>query len=450
MELKSRAETYACKLFTFICNIKRTVKPVSVLTATCILGLPAYGGNLHGGLDGRLIVGYQGWFGCPNDFEDNKSWQHWFVGEPDPKHLTVDLLPSVRALDQNVSCATGLHKPDGAEVRLFSSQDPRTVTTHFRWMQERDIDGAALQRFVVELRDAHATRRRDNVLKNVIAAAEATGRVFYLTYDVSGADPKSVINDIRRDWSHVVSDLKATDSPNYLRDHGKPVLELWGFGFVGRPGEPEEVASLVSDLHSGSKGLRAAHLIGGVPSSWRTLSGDSRSEALWARIYRSYDTISPWSVGRFPDDSGATNFQRQIISPDIAEAKRANINYMPVIFPGFSWSNLMRVRNQPDKAITNQIARHCGDFLWHQFTGLQQLNVRTVYLAMFDELDEGTAIMPSETRSDKLPVAASMVYLNVDGCALPDDWYLRVSGQIAHYLHTGSPAPQMLKSVLNP
>jgi len=30
-------------------------------------------------LKGRLIVGYQGWFGCPNDFEDNKVWQHWFV-----------------------------------------------------------------------------------------------------------------------------------------------------------------------------------------------------------------------------------------------------------------------------------------------------------------------------------------------------------------------------------
>ena len=31
------------------------------------------------GLKGRVIVGYQGWFGCPNDFEDNKVWQHWFV-----------------------------------------------------------------------------------------------------------------------------------------------------------------------------------------------------------------------------------------------------------------------------------------------------------------------------------------------------------------------------------
>jgi hypothetical protein len=30
-------------------------------------------------LEGRIILGYQGWNGCPKDFEDNKVWQHWFV-----------------------------------------------------------------------------------------------------------------------------------------------------------------------------------------------------------------------------------------------------------------------------------------------------------------------------------------------------------------------------------
>src|SRR5690349_17975186 len=29
-------------------------------------------------LAGRVIVGYQGWFGCPNDFAGNKNWYHWF------------------------------------------------------------------------------------------------------------------------------------------------------------------------------------------------------------------------------------------------------------------------------------------------------------------------------------------------------------------------------------
>ena len=31
------------------------------------------------GLSHRLIVGYQGWFGCPDDFEANRNWQHWFL-----------------------------------------------------------------------------------------------------------------------------------------------------------------------------------------------------------------------------------------------------------------------------------------------------------------------------------------------------------------------------------
>jgi hypothetical protein len=52
-------------------------------------------GGASSGLDGKLIVGYQGWFGCPKDFEDNNAWQHWFVKGVRPEHLTVDLLPSV-------------------------------------------------------------------------------------------------------------------------------------------------------------------------------------------------------------------------------------------------------------------------------------------------------------------------------------------------------------------
>ncbi|HEV2099596.1 MAG TPA: hypothetical protein VGR45_11810, partial [Stellaceae bacterium] len=34
-------------------------------------------GAAASGLDGKIIVGYQGWFGCPGDFPGNTSWLHW-------------------------------------------------------------------------------------------------------------------------------------------------------------------------------------------------------------------------------------------------------------------------------------------------------------------------------------------------------------------------------------
>jgi len=403
------------------------------------------------GLTGRLVVGYQGWFGCPNDYEDNKVWQHWFVNGVRPEHLTVDLLPSVRGFKPEDLCDTGLPRSDGnGTIKLFSSQNPNVVLMHFRWMRDHGIDGAAVERFVVALSDPITRRRSDHVLKNVQAAAQASGRVFFVVYDISGADPKTVTDDIRQDWRHLVNDLKLTDSPAYLRDHGKPVLELWGFGFSGRPGEADEAAALIEDLKNGRNNSAAATLIGGVPTNWRTLTGDSKPDAAWAQVYRSYDVISPWSVGRFKDNVGADAFVRNYIKPDLAETRRLGLGYMPVIFPGFSWYNLMTNRNKPEQAVLNQIPRRCGQFFWEQVSNLLDERVDMLYAAMFDEADEGTALFPVETRKDKLPAGANVVYLNHDGCSLPDDWYMRVTGEAAKYLRRHEEPPRRIEDVIRP
>jgi hypothetical protein len=406
--------------------------------------------DANSGLAGKMIVGYQGWFGCPSDFEKNNNWQHWFLGDVRQDHFTVDLLPSVREINTEDLCDTGLHQSDGSATRLFSSQNEHVVGTHFRWMKDHGIDGAAVQRFVAGLPSSEKKLRFDNVLGNARRSAETTARVFYVAYDISGADPKTVVADVRNDWRHLVDDLKITKSPSYLREHGKPVLQLWGFGFDDRPGTPDEVAALINDLKSGNNGLEAVTLIGGVPANWRTLSGDSKSDPGWAKVYRSYDVISPWSVGRFANDEGVDAFVKNNVVPDLAEAKRNGVQYMPVIFPGFSWYNLMSNRNQPGRAVLNQIPRHCGRFLWKQVASLLGVQVNMLYAAMFDEVDEGTALLPTETQMDKLPAGASMVVLNQDGCSLPDDWYLRVTGKAAEYLRHHQVPSSNLDAVIKP
>ena len=48
--------------------------------------------------------------------------------------------------------------------------------------------------------------------------------------------------------------------------------------------------------------------------------------------------------------------------------------------------------------------------------------------AMFDELDEGTAMFKLAPTAAQLPAGASLVPLDADGRALPSDFYLRVGG----------------------
>lgn len=419
--------------------------------------------SVASGLKGRLIVGYQGWFGCPGDVpaghqesatEDavaNTRWEHWFHNNsPRANDLAVDLLPAVGQYRPEDLCPTELRRTDGSPISVFSSQNPRVVNAHFRWMREHGIDGAAVQRFVGPLANPVLRRRSDRVLLNARAAAEATDRVFYVTYDISGADANSVVTDVRRDWQYLVKQLKITESRRYLRVAGKPALQLWGFGFKDRPGAPGEVRALIGDLKAGRTNLASTTLIGGVPAHWRTLDGDSQSDRRWAEIYRSYDVLSPWSVGRFRDDAGVDRFIRDRVLPDIAETRRLRIAYMPVIFPGFSWFNLQRGRGEKKLAILNQIPRRCGNFLWHQVSRLLGARVDTLYAAMFDEVDEGTALFPTEPREDKLPKGGQMAFLNQDGCALPDDWYLRITGKAALYLRSGEVPPRQLGAVMSP
>jgi hypothetical protein len=404
------------------------------------------------GLSGRLVVGYQGWFGCPGDYEGNKDWQHWFVKAVRAEFLTVDILPSVGSLPAEELCDTGLPRQDGrGTVKLFSAQNADVVKAHFAWMRKHGIDGAAAQRFLGPVAsDARLRSRSDHVLENVAAAAEASGRTFFVVYDVSGANPSTVTDDLRSDWRHLVETLRLTAGKAYQQDHGKPLLELWGFGFKDHPGEPEAVAALVADLKSGAHGLPPATVIGGVPTHWRTLSNDARPEPAWQKVYQSYDVISPWSVGRFADEQSADAFAREVVEPDLAATRSRGQRYLPVAFPGFSWANLMRNRDRPEEAIVNRIPRDCGRFLWRQVSNLLELHVNALYVAMFDEADEGTAIFAAEPNADALPAHVQMVYLNEDGCSLPDDWYMRIAGKAAEYLRASTPAPRHLEAVLRP
>src|SRR5262245_54921161 len=89
---------------------------------------------------------------------------------------------------------------------------------------------------------------------------------------------------------------------------------------------------------------------------------------------------------------------------------------MPVVSPGFSWHNLK------SEFPLKQIPRRKGDFLWRQYVEAKKAGATMIYQAMFDEMDEGTAIFKC---TNNPPVGASQ-FLTYEG--LPSDHYLWLAG----------------------
>jgi hypothetical protein len=374
-------------------------------------------------LEHKNLFGYQGWFLCPGDGSPVNHWTHWFhdgAGAPAAANLAVDLWPDTSELGADELFATELRYPDGSAARLYSAYQPKTVARHFAWMRQAGIDGVALQRFVSEVGDPQLGPVRDQVTRNVQAGAEAEGRVFAIEYDVTGADPADLVPTIEADWRHLVDTLEVTASPRYLQDGGKPVLFLWGLGFTSRPGTPADAAALIDWLTNSADPRYRVTLVGGVPAHWRTLDGDAKTAPAWAPVYRSFDVLSPWTVGRFADDAGADAY-RATLEADLAAATAAGKRYLPVVFPGFSWHNL-------DGGALNQIARRGGAFYWRQVWNAALAGATMLKTAMFDEVDEGTAMFKLAPTAAQVPAGASLVPLDADGRALPSDFYLRLGG----------------------
>ena len=125
-----------------------------------------------------------------------------------------------------------------------------------------------------------------------------------------------------------------------------------------------------------------------------------------------------------------------------------HVDYMPVVFPGYSFVNTNRALGQPPTPI-NQIPRDCGRFYWRQVYDALGTGATMLYGAMFDEVNEGTAMFKmlpdaSEVPVSGIPAGYSFVTLDADGCPLPSDWYLSLAGAATTAVHSGTqPSPNL-------
>jgi len=394
---------------------------------------PQTGGHFFSSLHGVHVAGYQGWFDCPGDGSGN-GWGHWFRANADPRDpnsLAIDIWPDTSELGPDELCPTGFKLPSGAPAFLFSNMNPKTVARHFLWMAQYGVDGAAMQRFVSILSNGASRSHFDKVLLNARSGAEANRRGFFVLYDLSGMSGTAALQAITRDWPHLTHDLHLTDSPAYMYDRGKPLVGVWGLGFKNRDISPDQGSAIIHFFKTADV---PATVLAGVPAFWRTLAEDSSPDPRWTAVYRSVDIISPWSVGRFGDDRGAENFRRSAIIPDIAETRRLGIEYMPVVFPGFSWHHGAGwAKHSP----LNVFPRRCGEFYQRQINNVVRAGAEMLYTAMFDEINEATAIFKLAVHKSQEPVGTDLLALDSDGCRnATSDMYLRIAGSATRGLRS--------------
>ncbi|MET0132254.1 MAG: glycoside hydrolase family 71/99-like protein [Kibdelosporangium sp.] len=354
-----------------------------------------------GDVVGKITVGYQGWFACSGDGAPINGWWHWSDNWSQPPSLGNNVIkawPDMREYSRTYRTSYP-NLNNGQPATLFSSYDQNTVDTHFRWMRQFGCDTAALQRFNPTggegpTRDVMATRVR--------SAAEATGRKFYIMYNVTNwTDMQS---QIKTDWTSKMAAL--TSSPAYARQNGKPVVGIWGFGFNdgGRPWGPGPCLDVVTWF----KGQNT-YVMGGVPTFWRTGVNDSRPG--FTDVYRAFDMISPWMVGRIGNASDSDRFYNECTVPDQAYCNNNGIDYQPCVLPG-------------DVA---ERQRAHGDFMWRQFYNVVRAGAQGIYISMFDEYNEGNQIAKTAENGSMVPSGSGLWALDEDGTPCSSDYYLRLT-----------------------
>jgi hypothetical protein len=345
--------------------------------------------------------------------------------------------PDLSEYDPADLCAIPrLKMPGGGPARLYSAYRKGPVLLHCKWMRQYGIDGVFVSRFIGETTDPARFRHINAVLANVREGCHREGRVWAMMLDLSmgrGAKTSVVIND----WKFLCDQVKVRDDSRYLHHQGKPVVLLWGLGFKDRRWTPEQGGELIN-FFKRDRQYGGVYLIGGVDPAWRVLGGASRTDPAWAPVYRMFDAISPWDAGRFRDDASMDRVRAASWEGDLAELTGLGIGYMPTAFPGFSWDNL---RQKPPGTTT--IPRRKGEFYWRQFAIFRTLGIRTVFVGMFDEVNEGTAIYKV---ANETPVGQNFVTLE----GLPTDWYLRLTGAATRMIRNEAPLSETIPENLPP
>jgi hypothetical protein len=371
-------------------------------------------------LGGRVMCGYQGWFRATGDGEGLGFHHYERRGKFEPGFCSIDLWPDLKEFGEDEKFPTLFKHKDGRTAHVYSSIHPKTVDRHFRWMRDFEIDGVFVQRFATLAAKEHKSfrllRAENQKLQLCRDSANRHGRAYALMYDLSGLTDDDFPR-LAKDWKELRTRMQLGTDPHdkaYLQLNGKPLVGIWGVGFNDDRkyslGKMEWFIRLLKQ----NPEWGGMSIVLGVPYGWRTLDRDSVADPHLHEILKLADVISPWSVGRYRDSKEVLRKVTIHQRADMDWCKSRNIDYLPVLFPGFSWRN-MNLQVDFKKSF---ISREKGRFLWNQFVASRAAGNDSAYIAMFDEMDEGTAIFKC---TNDAPTGKS-VFQTFEG--LPSDHYL--------------------------
>ena len=389
---------------------------------------------------GLVMAGYQGWFRAEGD-GSGEGWNHYGRGGKfDYDKVTIDFWPDVA--DYEKTYKTSFMHANGKAAEVFSSLDKSTTELHFKWMKEYGVDGVFMQRFFGVTRGhKKSDKSQDRILRNAVAAAKSNARAIAVMYDLSGLkaegeDCSSVIED----WKMLVDELKVTDQggdQTYLFHDGKPLVAIWGVGFPDRSYNIRNIGiKRLIDFLQNDPVYGGCSVMLGVPTYFRDLDKDCTPDPYLHELIESVDIVMPWMAQRWtPLVHKPMEHIRDHVLADIKWTKERGVDYAPLIYPGFSWKNLSQ--GKPELArytAYGAIPRLGGRFYWDQMTTMINAGAEMIYVAMFDEIDEGTAIFKV---SDNPPNSERAHFVGNDG--VPSDHYLWLTGLGAKMLRKEIP-----------
>ena len=395
--------------------------------------------GIYNSYRGLVMAGYQGWFNTAEDGA-NKDWKHYNSELKDEKNgfypgrCSIDFWPDMTEYKKKY--ATPFKFADGSTAYIFSSYDYSTVDLHFKWMKEYGIDGAFMQRFLCEMHKANYKNHMHVVFDHAMKASKKYGRAISIRYDLTGTK-KGYAKILLKDLDEIIKRhdlLNRKKNPTFLYHNGKPLVAFGGVGFKDRIAGEDDVGYLNESMDI-IKGLkkRGFSIMVRVPSHWRTYKGGlmvktKELRAQFLRVLMACDVIMPWQVGSFRERSFKGRWARRIIPDDIKWCEEKNKDYAPVLWLGFSRANL---KGGEDGSFR---PRNKGAFFWLQTWNTIKSGGKMIFLAQFDEVDEGTQFFKC---AQEVPVGKSP-FIKYDK-DIGTDHYLWLAGEAGRMLRKERP-----------
>lgn len=386
---------------------------------------------------GLVMAGYQGWFRAPGD--GSRATGYAFG---DDSRSSIDMWPDVSEYSKTYE--TPFKNSDGKRARFFSSVDSSTTDLHFKWMQQYGVDGVFMQRFFDVARGGAKSKDANAILRNALIASAKYRRAIAVMYDLSGLKANGEdCSAIIEDWKYLVDSIRVTSqsSGTYLHHNGKPMVVIWGVGFPDRSYNIRNIGlNRLIDFFQNDPQYGHCTVMLGVPTFWRDLNADCLPDPYLHELIRQSDMIMPWTVQRFsPLLHNDMDRYRDVMLADMQWCRKNHVEYVPCVYPGFSWHNLSVHAFPDDIKPYASIPRQGGRFYWQLLSTAIRSGAKMLYVAMFDEVNEGTAIFKV---TDNPPKGKSVGFVGLDG--KPSDTYLWLTGEAAQMLRGEKPLSMVM------